>query len=275
MADIKFVKSDPNLKVPVIQEKNWNVFHILYFVVASLFLLYFFGIVVYSGFSYFQLIWLIAAICFFFLGILSVRRTEKKQRAKWINILLYGLSTLVLGVFLFVEGLILSGFVNKDFHNLDYIVVLGARVKDHGPSLILRQRLDCAIDYLVQNPGTQVIVSGGQGTDEPTTEALGMKNYLIQQGNIEESRIIMEENSFSTFENLSFSKEFIEEGSTIGIITSNFHSFRAMRIAEELNYDNVVSIPASSDLFLLPTNLLRESMAVIKDVFVGNLSFIP
>lgn len=275
MADIKFVKSDPNLKVPVIQEKNWNVFHILYFVVASLFLLYFFGIVVYSGFSYFQLIWLIAAICFFFLGILSVRRTEKKQRVKWINILLYGLITLVLGVFLFVEGLILSGFVNKDFHNLDYIVVLGARVKDHGPSLILRQRLDCAIDYLVQNPGTQVIVSGGQGTDEPTTEALGMKNYLIQQGNIEESRIIMEENSFSTFENLSFSKEFIEEGSTIGIITSNFHSFRAMRIAEELNYDNVVSIPASSDLFLLPTNLLRESMAVIKDVFVGNLSLIP
>jgi uncharacterized SAM-binding protein YcdF (DUF218 family) len=61
----------------------------------------------------------------------------------------------------------------------------------------------------------------------------------------------------------------------LGIITSNFHAFRAFKIAEQLEYKNVVSMPAPSDRFLLPTNLLREFLAVFKDLLVGNLSLFP
>lgn len=35
---------------------------------------------------------------------------------------------------------------------LDYIIVLGAQVKEEGPSIVLRYRLDAAADYLRENP---------------------------------------------------------------------------------------------------------------------------
>lgn len=61
---------------------------------------------------------------------------------------------------------------------LDYLIVLGAQMKTGGPSKALQYRLDEACRYLDENPGIKVIVSGGQGTDEPVSEAQGMYDYL-------------------------------------------------------------------------------------------------
>ena len=63
--------------------------------------------------------------------------------------------------------------------NLDYIIVLGAQVKESGPSVILRYRLDRTVSYLKENDNTLVIVSGGQGANEKATEASVMKEYLV------------------------------------------------------------------------------------------------
>ena len=63
--------------------------------------------------------------------------------------------------------------------NLDYIIVLGAQVKESGPSVVLRYRLDRAVSYLKENDNTLVIVSGGQGANEKATEASVMKEYLV------------------------------------------------------------------------------------------------
>ena len=67
----------------------------------------------------------------------------------------------------------------KPVKNLDYIIVLGAQVKESGPSVVLRYRLDRAVSYLKENDNTLVIVSGGQGANEKATEASVMKEYLV------------------------------------------------------------------------------------------------
>ena len=63
--------------------------------------------------------------------------------------------------------------------NLDYIIVLGAQVKESGPSVILRYRLDRTVSYLKEYDNTLVIFSGGQGANEKATEASVMKEYLV------------------------------------------------------------------------------------------------
>ena len=80
--------------------------------------------------------------------------------------------------FLAVEGCILRRFTQKGPAELDYLIVLGAQMKTGGPSKALQYRLDEACRYLDENPGIKVIVSGGQGTDEPVSEAQGMYDYL-------------------------------------------------------------------------------------------------
>lgn len=78
--------------------------------------------------------------------------------------------------------------------DLDYVVVLGAQVRKSGPSLVLRYRLDKAIEYLDENPNTICIVSGGKGPNEPFPEAQGMADYLKEHG-IAEQRILEEPDS--------------------------------------------------------------------------------
>ena len=60
------------------------------------------------------------------------------------------------------------------------MVILGCQVKPWGPSILLQDRLDKALDYLEEHPDVQVVVSGGQGPDEPTTEAQAMYDYLTE-----------------------------------------------------------------------------------------------
>ena len=62
------------------------------------------------------------------------------------------------------------------------MVVLGCQLYDWGPSIMLRDRLDKALDYLADHPETTVVVSGGQGAEEPTSEAQGMADYLADHG---------------------------------------------------------------------------------------------
>ena len=67
----------------------------------------------------------------------------------------------------------------KPVKKLDYIIVLGAQVKESGPSVVLRYWLDRTVSYLKENDNTLVIVSGGQGANEKATEASVMKEYLV------------------------------------------------------------------------------------------------
>ena len=156
-----------------------------------------------------------------------------------------------------------SGFFEEGKDNLDYIIVLGAQVRESGPSVVLKYRLDRAIDYLEENPDTKCIVSGGQGKNEPFAEAVGMADYLQKNG-IDGKRIIVEAESRTTEENIKNSKTFLEEDASLGIITNDFHVFRALQMAGEQGLSEACGIAADSSKLYLPNNMLREFFAEIK-----------
>lgn len=151
-----------------------------------------------------------------------------------------------------------------------YVIVLGAKVKQGGVlSLSLKSRLEEAVTYLNQYPHVKVIVSGGQGTDEDRTEASAMFTYLEDNG-IEAERILMEEQSTSTYENLLFSKELLPAGTKqITIVSNDFHLQRAKYLANKLDLEAdvvVAKTPKSVEAKLT----LRERAALLKTYIIGH-----
>lgn len=96
----------------------------------------------------------------------------------WMLWILRGILLVFVVSFVIIEGCIISQMHAKADENLDYIIVLGAQVRADGPSKVLKHRLNTAIDYLEKNPETICIVSGGQGYNEPCTEAQAMADYM-------------------------------------------------------------------------------------------------
>lgn len=240
-------------------------------IIGILCIIYCIGVAITGFGTYFFLIWGVMGLCSLLLAL--ILRSGRIMTAipvwgKGIFCVLF-----LIGLFLFgvVEAKILSQYNAQASPGADYCIILGAQWKSTGPSAVLRRRLDKAVDYLEQNPDTKVIVTGGQGGNEIIPEAVGMRDYLLQAG-IAEERIFVEDSSTSTYENLVFSKEFLDPGEDrIVIVTNNFHVFRAISIAKKQGYSNVEGLAASTPLGSGPNNLLREFMGVVKDFFVGNL----
>lgn len=105
---------------------------------------------------------------------------------------------------------IIRASLGEPAESCDYVVVLGAKVRDSGPSASLWDRIYGARDYLEAHPDVIAIVSGGQGPDEPMSEAQAIYDELVKLG-IDENRIWLEDKATSTWENLNFTLELIEE----------------------------------------------------------------
>ena len=167
-------------------------------------------------------------------------------------------------IFAGVEILILKAMSQKEVTGLPYIIVLGAKVNGTVVSESLRRRLEAAAAYLKSNPETKVIVSGSKLHGEFITEAEAMKCYLVEQG-IDAERIIEEDQSYTTKQNLMFSRELMEDkGAAVGIVTSNYHIYRSLVYAKRLEYQNVYGIPASCHPILFVNYMTREFFAVVK-----------
>lgn len=177
-------------------------------------------------------------------------------------------SLLAVGV---LSALIWTAAAKMPPAGLDDLVVLGAGLRPDGtPSEALRYRLDAALAYLEENPGTGCVVSGGQGFGEVRTEADAMTEYLVERG-LDEGRITKEERSSTTAENVLFSSELIAPGSEVGIVTNDFHLYRALRIAERNGLSGARGLAAPSNPLYLPQAMLRECAAVVKDALFGNI----
>lgn len=241
-------------------------------VIGILFVVYFLGIQI-TGVhgTNFYFIWLFIGVLLIGWGICMKREILIPHIPVWIRRV--SLFMVCMGGILFVvvEGCIISGFRAKGAENLDYIIVLGAQMKAHGPSRALQMRLDKAYDYLIDNPDTYVIVSGGQGSDEPVSEAQGMYDYLVEKG-VSPERIIKEDKSRNTSQNIEFSSAFLDkERDSVGIVTNNFHIFRATRLAKKNGYQQVYGIAAPSESMMQGNNMMREFFGVMKDWLVGNM----
>ena len=180
-----------------------------------------------------------------------------------------GLLALWLLSFIFIECEIINAQRPDRDNRAEYVLILGAGLKGDRLSPALESRMKLAFEYLKSNPSSKVIVSGGQGPGEDITEADAMRRYLVERG-INEGRIIKEDKSTSTMENLRLSKSIISGNTTsaeILIITSDYHVFRAKMLAKRAGILPYV-IYAKTPYYMLPNSYLREYFALIKSYFL-------
>ena len=372
------------------------------FGVMSVVCLVYFGIIsVYSGVKTSAAwVWLVLAIVFFLLFRGSHYYHQHKNKVPlWVPVSVVTLCTAGAVIFVILQMLIFGGMIGTAPEHLDYLIVLGAKVREDDISASLKHRLDKAIRFAQEHPETKLILSGGQGKDEPTTEAQAMAEYLQYNG-IAPEQILLEGQSTSTRENMAFSKALIEEQRQeekesvrrkqvdenrrrmelsmfllqlekeaaekekaadndlpfsgfaggqgereqamiekdyrppktrrgelteksreflaqgglnrqrsydpgyaivegaigqgqnlealmqvypgvkellpdkplqIGVLTSNFHLFRAMKIGEKCGFEHLYGVASSSDPILFVHLCVREGMAILKDKFLGNM----
>ncbi len=154
----------------------------------------------------------------------------------------------------------------------DFIIILGCGInKDGTPTPLLRGRADRALGFYKkqkQETGKDVIfiTSGGQGRDEVIPESTSMKRYLISQG-IPEDRIIEENLSEDTFENMKFSKEKIwavNPSGKIAFATTNYHVFRSGLCARRVKM-RAVGMGAKTRWYFWPNAAVREFVGLLTE----------
>lgn len=203
------------------------------------------------------------AVCYQLLHIVSKKHEKSAKilrRILTVCLCIGILAATVTGCF------IIRGAYGNPSQDCQYVIVLGAGVNGSVPSLSLRQRIDAAYEYLAAHPDTICVVSGGQGNNEDISEAECMFRELTAMG-IQPERVWMEDKATSTRENLRLSLALIEERTgnrpdTIGLISSEYHLFRAGLLAQDEGV-TAVGIPATTSWITLRVNyFLREIVAV-------------
>ncbi|TVX94635.1 YdcF family protein [Paenibacillus agilis] len=148
----------------------------------------------------------------------------------------------------------------------DVGIVLGASMWGANPSPGLRERLDLAVKLYQEGRFGYILVTGGKGGSQDLySEAEGSKRYLVKQG-IPKERVLEEDKSTSTLENLLYSKTIISNNQwdSITIITHDFHGTRAREIAETLQYAEIEVETIESKVLSPVWHPLRESLAYTK-----------
>lgn len=259
-------------KTVAFKTTNWTGIFCWVGIVVCLILAAFFKFCM-LGYSFTVLVLLgIAGILLFYSLIPVFARTYPMtaRRLKRVFTAILCIGLILVGI---TEFFIIKASLGEPKETCDYAVVLGAKVRESGPSASLWDRIYGARDYLEAHPEVIAIVSGGQGADEPMTEAQAMYEKLVELG-IDPDRIWMEDKATSTWENLNFSLDLIEEKTgtrpdNIGIVSSEYHLFRASLFADACGVDSVL-IPARTSVFTQRINhFMREIAGVWHYLILG------
>lgn len=229
------------------------------------------------------LIALLAAVGLFL--VLTGRLPRLRKAAVCLSVFFW----LFFTVFLAFEAVIFSAGRRAPEGDAKYVIILGAQVRGEVPALVLDARIKAAADYLLEHPGAVAVASGGQGSGESITEAEAIKRGLMRKG-IAEERILLEERSTSTAENLKFSAEVIAayetaaaaqpDGAARGdggvpekvvLVTNDFHVYRAARLAGKMGYGQVSGLGATDFFAVTIQYYVREFFAIIMESLRGNL----
>jgi uncharacterized SAM-binding protein YcdF (DUF218 family) len=202
------------------------------------------------------------------------------------------LATVITLVFGYVSFLLLSyviyawvyGQVAELASGADYVIVLGTGLGRRGqvtPLLASRLKRGREVwEGLADRGGRpMLIVSGGQGSDERTSEAAAMAAYLTERG-FPADRLACEDRSSTTEENLAFSKAIMDAAGPARpdggaaqcvIVTSNFHVFRTAMLARKAGIRGQVT-GARTAGYYWPSAMLREFAAVFVRYWAVNLA---
>ena len=182
-------------------------------------------------------------------------------------------------VYLYIEcmiiGVIIAGMIAAKYvpePDKDFLIILGCGLNKNGkPTPLLQGRIDRALEfdqYQRKTTGKQLtfITSGGQGPDEIVSESSAMKQYLMEHG-IPESRIIEEDRSVNTHQNMLFSKEKImavnPEGK-IAFATTNYHVFRSGLHARRVKM-KALGLGSPTKWYFWPNAAVREFVGLLTE----------
>ena len=257
-----------------VARKTGKTAHVLrWLAIPPLLLLIVFFTFFMAGYSFTVLVcWCLIGLCLFYniADLLQNKFPKGTKAVRRVFTVLLCIGLLVVGV---TEALIIHASFGDPKETVDYIVVLGAKVRPDGPSVSLMDRIYAARDYLSEHPEVVAVVSGGKGGDEPMTEAACMYEQLVKLG-IDPNRIWMEDKATSTWENMHFTLNLIEEktGSRpekLGVISSEYHLFRAGLFADACGIESV-GIPArTSRLSQMVNHFMREVAGVWHYILLG------
>lgn len=242
----------------------------LFIILSVLCLGYYLASALYAGFgSSFLPFWLFMAFIFLLFAIILICHSRYQilnyipKIIRTVVIILLVTGTLFFGV---MEGLVISGMNDTADGQVEYVIVLGAQVRGTRITKMLARRIDAAEEYLNEYPDCKVICTGGQGIGEDISEAEAIKGKLIENG-IDEDRILIEDESASTNENLKFSLELInDKDAKIAVVTNNYHVYRGKLLAKHVGFTNVQGIAGESEPILFLNYLVREGFALAKEI---------
>lgn len=155
------------------------------------------------------------------------------------------------------------------FYEPNYIIALGSGLIGDKVPPLLASRLDEAVkQYKKYGERPYIIVSGGQGSDEKVSEAYAMKEYVVDVHQIPTQKILMEDQSTNTEQNLAFSKEIMDkhaQGKKYRslFVTNNFHVFRASIYAKKARLD-AQGVGSKTALYYLPNAFTREFIGLLE-----------
>jgi uncharacterized SAM-binding protein YcdF (DUF218 family) len=172
--------------------------------------------------------------------------------------------------FLFVCFLVYAFVYSRirSSRKVDFVIVLGSGLRGSRVPPLLASRLDRGkqvYDRAVRKGRSPMLItSGGQGPDEEIPESHAMASYLIERG-VPADRILREDKSTNTLENLTFSHELMTgllPAYRCLIVTNNFHAFRAALTARKAKVNGqVVGSPTAA--YYWPTATIREFVAIL------------
>ena len=187
------------------------------------------------------------------------------------------LSNVYAGLFVYFECLLTATVIraleagkHEPSYDKDYIIVLGCRIRPDGTLYpLIRGRVDRAIEFAEAQAAATgkvavLVPSGGQGSDEPMSEAEAMAGYMRSRG-VAEERILVENRSLTTKENLDFSRSLItgkEKGQKTAFSTSSYHVCRGGILAEEMGW-NIDGMGSRTKWYFWPNAFLREFIGLL------------
>lgn len=197
---------------------------------------------------------------------------EGRRKPAWPLALLAVVLVLVLG-FAVLLGLVLTGARDSVAGQPKVMVILGCKVESWGPSILLQDRLDKALDYLEDHPDLTIVVSGGQGPDEHQSEAQCMYDYLTDHG-VDAGQILLEDQSHNTWENIRFTQELLEQegvdASQVVVVSNGFHLTRVRMLWSRVWEGDYTLSTLAAPSSHIPSRLkmyIREPFALVKSYF--------
>ncbi len=149
------------------------------------------------------------------------------------------------------------GMVITSSGSTEYALVLGMALENGKPTKDLISRIEVAKKFLDKNPNSVLILTGGNPDDSGRTEAVVMKELLLERG-ASGDKLILEDQAATTKDNFVNAAKLVDPSSPVFLITSNYHMDRAVTMAKKAGFTNIKRLPAPAAFLSFGSNMLWE-----------------